>query len=261
VAYPDATWDWNKLQEVGKQFVKDVDGDGTIDAYGYGPAWYPMYLFLWGSNILTPDNSACALTSPEALEAMNAYAGLFAEGGVSANAAAQATQGDYDRFVSGNLAMYVAGPWAVKPFNDAIKDFTWDIALHPAGSTPGTFLYSNSYAIASGSQNKDAAWEFLKFASGPEGVQIRQEGQFEIAAVKSVAESTFVESMAGQSPASPQVFMEATANGKRLPDHARFQEILDSIQPELELALNGDKSMEEAMTAACTSIDAILQEQ
>jgi multiple sugar transport system substrate-binding protein len=261
VAYPDGSWDWNKLQEVGSQFVKDADGDGNIDTYGYGPAWYPMYLFLWGSNILTPDNSQCALTTPEALEAMNAYAGLFAEGGISANAAAQATQGDYDRFVSGNLAMYVAGPWAVKPFNDAIADFTWDIALHPAGSTEGTFLYSNSYAISGGAKNKDAAWEFLKFASGPEGVKIRQEGQFEIAAVKSVAESTFVESMAGQSPASPQVFMEATANGKRLPDHARFQEILDSIQPELELALNGDKSMEEAMAAACTAIDGILQEQ
>ncbi len=261
VAYPDATWDWNKLLEVGKQFVKDVDGDGTVDTYGYGPAWYPMYLFLWGSNILTPDNSKCALTTPEALQAMNAYAGLFADGGISANAAAQATQGDYDRFVSGNLAMFVAGPWAVKPFNDAIKDFTWDIALHPAGATEGTFLYSNSYAISNNSKNKDAAWEFLKFASGPEGVKIRQEGQFEIAAVKSVAESTFIESMQGQSPASPQVFMEATEYGKRLPDHARFQEILDSIQPELELALNGDKSMEEAMTAACTAIDGILQEQ
>jgi multiple sugar transport system substrate-binding protein len=260
VAYPDGTWDWNKLLEVGKQFVKDVDGDGTTDTYGYGPAWYPMYLFLWGSNILSPEGT-CALTSPEALQAMNAYAGLFAEDGISANAAAQATQGDYDRFVSGNLAMYVAGPWAVKPFNDAIEDFTWDIALHPAGSTPGTFLYSNSYAISNGSQNKDAAWEFLKFAAGPEGVQIRQEGQFEIAAVKSVAESTFVESMKGQSPASPEVFMEATAFGQRLPDHARFQEILDAIQPELELALNGDKTVDEAMAAACTAIDAIVQEQ
>lgn len=261
VAYPDGTWDWDKLLEVGKQFVTDADGDGAVESYGYGPAWWPMYLFLWDGGILNADNSACALTTPESLSALNAYANLFAADGISADATARATQGDYDRFVAGNLAMFVAGPWAVKPFNDSIQDFEWDIALHPAGATEGTFLYSNSYAISGGSQNKDAAWEFLKFASGPEGVQIRQEGQFEIAAVKSVAESTFVTSMAGQSPASPQIFMEATAYGKRLPDHANFPMILDAVQAELDLALIGDKSMEDAMAAACVAVDAILQQQ
>ncbi len=261
IAYPDATWDWTKLVEVGRQFVKDVDGDGLADTYGYGPAWWPMYLFQWGTNMLSDDVSSCTLNAPEALEALNAYAALFADDGISANRAAQATQGDYDRFIAGNLAMFSAGPWAVKPFNDAISGFEWDIAHQPAGAEQGTFLYSNSYAIAAAAENKDAAWEFIKFASGPEGVQIRQQGQFEIAAVKSVAESIFVESMQGQSPASPQIFMEATAYGRRLPDHARFGEILDAAQAELDLALVGDKTMEDAMNAACTAIDAILQEQ
>lgn len=258
--YPTADWDWDTLLEVGRQFVTDENGDGITDTYGYGPAWWPMYLFLYGTNILTPDNSACALNSPEGLQAMQAYVNLFADDGISANAAAQATQGDYDRFISGNLAMYVAGPWAVKPFNDNITDFEWDIAIHPAGTTEGTFLYSNSYAISAGSAAQDAAWEFIKFATGPEGAQIRQEGQFEITALREIAETTFVESMAGQSPAHPEIFMDATQFGQRLPDHARFQEILDAIQPELDLALIGQASVEDAMNNACTSIDAILQE-
>ncbi len=261
IAYPDDTWDWAKLQEVGAQFVQDEDGDGVVDVYGYGPAWWPMYLFMWGSNILTADGSACALTSPEALEALNAYAGLFVDGGISANKAAEATQGNYDRFVAGKLAMFSAGPWAVRPFNDSITNFTWDIAHGPSGAVDGTFLYSNSYAIPADAENKDAAWEFIKFASGPEGVRVRQEGQFEIAAVQEVAESIFVESMQGQSPASPQVFMEATEYGFRLSEHARFPEMLDAVTAELDLALTGAKSMEEAMSAACTTIDGIIAEQ
>ena len=34
LAYPDGSWDWDKLIEVGKEFVKDLDGDGVIDQYG-----------------------------------------------------------------------------------------------------------------------------------------------------------------------------------------------------------------------------------
>jgi multiple sugar transport system substrate-binding protein len=260
LAYPDESWDWDRLLEVAGQFVADRNGDGITDSYGYGPGWWPMYLFLYNANMLTPDGSRCALDTPGGVQAIQSYLGLFAEDGVSANAAAQASQGDFDRFVSGNLAMYVAGPWAVKPFNDAIDGFEWDIAHHPRGTTQGTFLYSNSYAISKGSRNKDAAWEFVRFAAGPEGVRIRQEGQFEIAAVKSVAESTFLQSMRGRSPAHPEVFMEATEYGRRLPDHARFQEILAEIDAELDLARIGRKSAEDAMNAACNAVNAILRD-
>jgi multiple sugar transport system substrate-binding protein len=260
VDYPSADWDWDTLIEVGRQFVTDEDGDGIMDTYGYGPAWWPMYMFLYNTNLLTPDGSACALNTPEGLQAMSAYVSLFAEDGISPNTAAQQTQGTYDRFISGKLAMFVAGPWAVKPFNDSIEGFEWDIALHPAGTTEGTFLYSNSYAVSAGSANKDAAWKFIAFATGEEGARIRQEGQFEITALRSIAESTFVESMVGQSPAHPEVFMEAVQFGQRLPDHARFQEILDAIQPELDLALLGMQSVEDSMNNACDAINAILQE-
>ena len=34
IPYPDDTWDWAKLVEVGKQLTKDADGDGKIDQWG-----------------------------------------------------------------------------------------------------------------------------------------------------------------------------------------------------------------------------------
>lgn len=259
-AYPESSWDWAKMVEVAKQFTKDEDGDGLMDVYGYGQAWWPMYLFLYDTNVLTADNSKCALTTPEGLQAIQALVDLQSKDGVSANKEALASQGDWDRFVAGKLAMYPAGPWAVKPFNDSITDFEWDITDHPMGTVQGTFLYSNSYAISSGSEAKDAAWEFIKFATGPEGSTIRQEGQFEISSVKTVADTIFIESMKGQSPAHPEYFMSATSYGQKLPDHPRLQEILDAIQPELDLALMGDKTVEEAMTSACEAVDAILSE-
>ena len=35
IPYPDDTWDWAKLVEVGKQLTKDTDGDGTTDQWGF----------------------------------------------------------------------------------------------------------------------------------------------------------------------------------------------------------------------------------
>lgn len=260
IAYPDASWDWTKLVEVGKQFTKDTNGDGIIDVYGYGPAWWPMYLLLFNTNILTPDNSQCALATPEGLQGIQAYVDLQRVDGITADPAAQAAQGDWGRFLAGNLAMYQAGPWVVQPFNDSIKDFSWDIADNPRGTVQATFLYSNCYAITSGSKAKGgAAWEFIKFATGVAGSTIRQRGKFEISAVKSVAESIFVESMRGLSPAHPEVFMSATSYGKKLSSTTHFDEILGAIQPELDLALLGKKTVYAAMTAASAAVNAILQ--
>ena len=260
IAYPDNSWDWNKLIEVGKQFVKDTDGDGIVDQYGYGPAWWPMYLFLYDTNVLTADGTKCALTTSEGLQAIQAYVDLSTKHGITANAEAQASQGDYDRFIAGKLAMYDAGPWAVAPFNQNITSFTWDVAENPSGSVKGTFLYSNAYAISSASANKDAAWEFIKFATGIEGSTIRQQGKFEISAVKSVAESIFVSSMKGTSPEHPEVFMDSTAFGQRLSEHPRFQEMMDAIQAELDQALAGTKTVEQAMTDACIVVDSMISE-
>jgi multiple sugar transport system substrate-binding protein len=260
IAYPDKSWDWAKLVEEGKKFVKDTDGDGKVDQYGYGPAWWPMYLFEYKTNVLSADGKKCALTTPEGLQAMQAYVDLSTKDGITANAEAQASQGDYDRFIAGKLAMYDAGPWAVSPFNTNIKTFTWDVAENPAGTVKGTFLYSNAYAISSASANKDAAWEFIKFATGVDGSTIRQKGKFEISAVSSVAESIFVSSMKGTSPEHPEVFMDSTAFGQRLSEHPRFQEMMDAIQPELDQALAGTKTVNQAMTDACVAIDAMIAE-
>jgi len=260
VEYPSETWDWGRLVEEGQKFVSDDDSDGINDTYGYGLAWWPMYLFLYDANVLTPDNSACGMTTPGALQAIQNYVNAQSSDGITANKEAQTAMGDWDRFVAGKLAMFPSGPWALKPFNDSITTFEWDVTHHPIGTQQGTFLYSNSYALSSGSENKDAAWEFLKFATGLEGTLIRQEGNFEIAATKEIAEGQFIASLDGQLPTHPEIFMEATNYGMKLPDHARLSEILDTINAELDLAVLGQKTVEQAMTDACVAVDAIIAE-
>ena len=260
VDYPADDWGWEDLVSAGEALTQDTDGDGITDVFGYALAWWPMYLYLNGAAVLTEDGTACALESPEAIEGFQKMIDLQVEGGIAPSRGDLATLGDWDMFVSGRLAMYPTGPWAVQPFNDSITDFEWDIAHHPAGAQKATFLFGNTYAMSASSENKDAAWEFLKFATGPEGSQIRQEGKYEISPVKVVAESEFLSSLAGSPPENAIVFMDATEYAMNPPKSPYWSELSDAIWPELELAMIGDITIEEAMANACIAVNNILEQ-
>ena len=260
VEYPDGTWDFDRMREEAAKFVTDEDGDGLTDVFGYGYAWWPMYLFMWDTNILSEDGSKCALNEPAAISALTQLVEMQQPDGVAPTREAQQSQGDWDRFIAGKLAMYPGGPWIVQPFNDNISDFEWDITHHPIGEQAGTFLYSNSYVISAASEEKEAAWEFIMFASSIEGDTIRQEGKYEIAAASEVAENVFLPSLADAPPASSHIFMEATEYGYKLSQSVHFQEILDIIQPELDLAFIGEQDIQTAMDNACARIDPLLED-
>jgi multiple sugar transport system substrate-binding protein len=258
VEYPNETWDFERMKTEAAKFLKDTDSDGLTDVYGYAYAWWPMYLFMWNTNILNADGTECMLNKPEAIAALSELVEMQQPGGVAPSKEAMQSQGDWDRFIAGNLAMFPGGPWIVQPFNDNIKDFEWDITHHPAGLQQGTFLYSNSYVMSAGSKQKDAAYEFIRFATGVEAGTIRQKGKFEISAVQEVAENVFLPAMAGAPPANANTFMEATQYGNKLSESVHFQQILDIVQPELDLAYIGAKDIQTAMDDACMQVDALL---
>ncbi|MEP7285006.1 MAG: sugar ABC transporter substrate-binding protein [Chloroflexota bacterium] len=82
-------------------------------------------------------------------------------------------------FENGQVAMLPMGSWFIGTMisaeNAGKVNFKWGIATypHPDGVTPGTTAGTlTSLAINANSANKDAAWDFIKFYSGPEGAKI-----------------------------------------------------------------------------------------
>lgn len=65
-------------------------------------------------------------------------------------------------FASGNAAMYIFGPWEYSLLPEL--DFTYELINIPDG-TKGSASTSGGYhlAIGSGSENKDAAWDLMKY--------------------------------------------------------------------------------------------------
>ena len=259
VSYPDGSWTWEDLIQAGEKLTQEKDGDDIIDVYGYAPAWWPMYIFLNNASFFTQDGK-CALSSPEAVDGLQKMADLALVEKISPTRADLATQSDWDMFIAGKLAMFPLGPWGIGPYQESIQDFEWDVAEHPAMSQKATFLFGNAYAITAASKNKEAAWEFLKFAAGIPGGTIRQLGGYEVSPVKYVAESQFLSGLEGKPPENAHLFLDITSYAFTPPGHPRWNEISDAIWSELELALLGEQTVQEAMDKACPRVDQILSE-
>ena len=110
-------------------------------------------------------------TNPGIKKAFAAYAGLITEQKVAPLVQASGTQSSSvanGRFTSGNIAMYVDGPWQL--INVKRKaGFTVGVAPVPvreAGSV--TVSAGSGFGIARTSKHQDAAWKAIQVMTGPE---------------------------------------------------------------------------------------------
>ena len=258
--YPQRDWTWSDLEKAAIALTKDTDNDGKIDQWGYTFPWWPLVLEMYGAGFWSTDAKTCTLNSPQGIKAIQSIVDGRYEGKFAPTADQLAEQGDWDSFIAGKLAMFPTGNWAVQPFNDRITNFTYDIAHMPAGDQQATHVYANSYAMYAGSKNKEAAWKFMTFATGPEGTKIRQDGKYEISPVREIAEKYYVEALKGHNPEHAIIFMEVQDYAVPQPVHENWQQIYDTVAPEIDLALSQDKSVEEALNHACEGMDRVLNQ-
>ncbi len=256
--YPNKNWTAQDLKTAALTLTKDTNGDGKIDQFGYEYPWYPIVLEQYNAKIWDPTTNKCTLNSDAGIKALQAIVdSRYGSEQYAPTPDDLNQQGDWDMFMAGKLAMMPTGPWAVGTFNQKITTFTYDIADMPAGEKLATHVYANSYAMAAGSKNKEAAWKFIEFATGPEGTKIRQDGKYEISPVKSVADG-FVAGLAGGNPEHASVFMDVMSYAVAQPVHAHWTEMSDAIDSELNLALSNQKPVKDALDAACVAVDSIL---
>lgn len=177
IPYPK-DWTWDDLLKAAKRLTRDLDGDGTIDEFGFSDR-YPisgaMESWIWqsGGEVFTPDFSKAMLDSPEALRGMHFQHDLYYTHHVGPTRWETESWGGVHRgpeamFRNGKLALldstryYIADP-------EGGAAYDWDVAPlaeGPGGAAVGMAMDFN--AILSTSHNKDLAWEFIKFMNSRE---------------------------------------------------------------------------------------------
>ena len=83
-------------------------------------------------------------------------------------------KGFSEMFRNQQVAMEASGLWSLPPYKDDPLTFSWDVVMSPLSQDGGRTTRAGilNWGIYSGSKNKEAAWDVLKFFVGHEGQKI-----------------------------------------------------------------------------------------
>ncbi len=181
VAYPQAPWQWTDFLAIAQQLTHDGDGDGTSNQVGehYGIDRFDAYwpLVVWtatGKNVFDDPYAPTEflLEDEKAIDALQWLADLSLVHGVMPRVDDEddpASDAPVNRFLAGQAAMQITGHWEI-PAYLAAADFPFDFVDLPSGDVAANRSDGSCFAIARNTPQPAAAWAFVKFLAGPDGL-------------------------------------------------------------------------------------------
>jgi multiple sugar transport system substrate-binding protein len=232
VPYPDDTWDWAKLVEVGKQLTIDKNKDGKPEQWGLYTETSDMENYwsslVWqnGGDILAGDGKSIVLDSPAATGGLQFLQDLIWKEKVVPEPSLFAETGD--AFEQGKAAMEINGSWLVA--TDEAAGLKFGIAPIPKGpagrvtsvNPTGAVIYKNS-------KSPDAAWAFVKYLASPDAQQRIMALKASLPVNKEVLAGPFAASYDGAA-----VLADALSYAHLKPSFKGYNEFTTALQGELD---------------------------
>lgn len=156
---------WDELQTVATTLTKDgvtglVIGD-TRDRVG-------AFMVQAGGWIMNEDQTEMTIDSPEAIAGITEVQELLASGAAAFPKAVDSGWGG-EAIGTGKAAMTIEGNWFKSAAGADYPDLNWRVAELPAGPAgQGTLTFTQCWAIADASENKEAALSFVQSLYTPE---------------------------------------------------------------------------------------------
>jgi multiple sugar transport system substrate-binding protein len=168
-------------------------------------------------------------------------------------------------FENGQVAMLPMGSWfigtLIAAHNAGNFDYNWGVATYPhpdgvpAGTTAGTLT---SLAINAKSDNKDAAWDFIKFYSGEEGAKVLA-GMGNLPAVRTPEVLAVFGSLEGMPPEAADALKTTTVR-LELPMHPKVGEIEQILNEEHDLIMTNSVSVQQGLDEMSSRVSKVLEE-
>lgn len=164
VEEPTGDWTWDDLQTAAKTISEKTDAKGF--AFSMKPDPYDFEMYLWSNGTAYCDeegNMDGYINSAESEEVFQMFQDMEKEGYAIAT-----EKNGTDEFRAGQVAMYVYGSWSINTLNE--DGLNYGVTKIPSfGSQPSVSILSSSgVSMSKDSENKEAAWEFIKFWTNEE---------------------------------------------------------------------------------------------
>lgn len=248
IPYPDANFTWEDLLEIGKRFTVDTDGDGKYNQHGLvnGFMLWDTLVWTYGGELLSADGTTHGLSSTEARAGLEMWREV-SQPNINldwGDAPAFGFASPTNAFGAGRVAMIPIGAWGPSAFwrdpatGEYVVDF--DVAFMPKSREHERAipLAGQGLGIVSASENKEAAWEFVKFlgSAAVQEVSARELGQFPT--LRSVALSdAFI--VPDEPPANMAVIVESTLYARFHPKHRYWADAWARMRTEVSRFVTG----------------------
>lgn len=253
---------WKELEEYALKLTKR-DDKGNLTQVGFADFLNNptnLYLYTWqsGGELLSDDLKRPAFNSPEGIEAL-AWMKNFMEKEVGGVRELQTFSSNFvgatnDPFGKEALAMRVDSPFRIPDLEKYFPDLDFGVAPVPYNRVRTMEVVGNSLVIPRGSKHRDAAWEFVKFASGYEQVK-------NICKVAGRIPGRISAATAPEYYNDPVLrpFIDEMKHGRTIPVAPGFREMGSAVGRACELVLTGEeKSVEKALADAEVKSEEIL---
>ena len=172
--------------------------DGTLKRAGfmpnYGNVWLYMYAFQNNAEFMSADGRTCTLDTPASEQALKFIVDGYDQLGGYANAKAFESgflNRENSPFYVGSIAMMVDGDWSLNNLSQYAPHLDFGIAPAPVPddryyrrgrfkdetTTFTTWSGGHCLVIPKGAKHVDDAWEYIKFSTSLEGIQIELQAQ------------------------------------------------------------------------------------
>jgi multiple sugar transport system substrate-binding protein len=256
---PDPRELWDRGEWTNEAFLEAAQalttGEGPARKWGFlFEGWHSEnWIFFNGGTVLEDDLRTVRVDEPAAYQGLQFAADLVNVHNVAPNPDTPGFN-PIAQFQAGNGAMYMLGGWYIANFANEIGDFEYMTAGPPIGAAGKTSkIEISGYAIAKESQNPEAAWEFIKYITGPHGQETwsvvgmpTRQRNLE----KFIAESPYAEYF--------EPFVEVLPNVRHTPFFGQSAEIAQILSEEQSPVFAGSTTAEEAMAVAAERMRAVV---
>jgi multiple sugar transport system substrate-binding protein len=264
VAYPTDEWTWDDLLAAAEKLTKK-DASGRVTQYALGMEGGKWAIWVGQAGGIVLDDltnpSKCTLDTPEAMKGLQFFYDLMDKEYAIRSATMSQQGGDAGVFETGQVAMIIQNSSRVPSFN-ANADLDYDVAAVPIpkGGQRWDMNGGAAWAMSSGADNKEAAWEFLKWLQSAGGGETMYTQNGEIfPALRSVANSQ--DFLGVPKPANRKAFIiggEAAKPGG-FGYFPEWDELSGSIiTPQLDRLWAGEATPAEVVPGLCEAVDKFL---
>lgn len=239
---------WDEFRDFGAALQDQGAEWGVSLPTGAAFSWQAVLPYMWqaGADVTNDDDSEFTFDSPEALEGLEFYRSLIADGIVSENG--PTTFGEIEPlFVSGKVGSFISGPWEMGLLTQAGgEQFLADnvgVAVLPSGPVDNaSYIGGGHFAVFKDAQNRDGAWKLIRWLSE----ESSQQTWFELSGDLPAVESAW-DGAAFTDNAILSTFRDQLSTARPAPAVTTWLQVSASLDAAIEKLAKGVTSPEEAL--------------